>query len=130
MLTITGPTRVTATSASLIDHFYTTFDLAKVIPGIFINDLSGHLPIFSLIKTNTAKIHDKKPIIKRGYSFDSEMFLKTISHNFQHLPQNEGDPSKDLNQFLKVLGDSLNQQAPLKNLSIKKETLSKTMDNN
>jgi len=45
------------------------------------------------------------------------MFLETISYNFQHLPQTEGDPSKDLNQALKVLGDSLNEQAPLKNLS-------------
>jgi len=92
--------------------------LEKVIPGIHINDLSYHFPIFLLIKTNTAKIHDKKPIIKGDFTnFDSEMFLETISHNFQHLPQTEGDPSKDLNQALKVLGDSLNEQAPLKNLS-------------
>jgi len=39
---ITRPTRVTATSASLTDHYYTTFDLEKVIPGILINDLSHH----------------------------------------------------------------------------------------
>ena len=71
-----------------------------------------------LIKTNTAKINDKKPIIKRDVNnFDSEMLLETISHKFQHLPQTEGDSSKDLNQALKVLGDSLNQQASLKNLS-------------
>jgi len=115
---MTRPTRVTATSASLTDHFYTTFDLEKVIPGILINDLSDHLPIFLLIKTNTAKKHDKKPIIKRDFTnFYSEMFLETINHNFQHLPQTEGYPNKDLNQTLKVLGDSLNQQAPLKNLS-------------
>ena len=61
-----------------------------------INDLPDHLPIFLLIKTNTTKVHDKKPIIKRDFTnFDSEMFLETISHNFQHLPQTEGDPSKD-----------------------------------
>jgi len=51
---------VTATNATLIDHFYTTFDLEKVIPRILINGLSDHLPIYTLIKTNTAKIHDKK----------------------------------------------------------------------
>jgi len=113
---ITRPTRVTATSASLIDHFYTTFELEKLIPGILINDLSDHLSVFMLIKTNTAKIHDKKPITKRDFTnFDSEMFLETINHKFQHLPQTEGDPSKDLYKALNVLGDSLNQQAPLKN---------------
>jgi len=112
---ITRPTKVTATTASLIDHFYTTFDLEKVISGIRINDLSDHLPIFMLIKTNTAKIHGKKPVTKRDFTnFDSEMFFATINHKFQHLHQTEGDPSKDLNQALKVLGDSLNQQASLK----------------
>ena len=41
------------------------------------------MPIFMLIKTNTAKIHDKKPIIKHDFiNFDSEMFLETISNNF------------------------------------------------
>ena len=124
-------TRPTATSASLVDHFYTTFDLEKVIPGILINFLSDNLPIFMLIKTNAAKIHDKKPIIKSDYTnFGSEMFREIISHKFQHLPQTEGNPSKDLNQALKVLGDSLNQHAPLKNLSRSKKKLSKTMDNN
>jgi len=94
---ISRPTRVTATSVSLIDHFYTTFDLEKVIIGMLINDLSDHLPIYLLIKTNTAKVHGKKPIIMRDFTkFDSEIFLETISHNFQHLPQTEGDPSKDL----------------------------------
>ena len=58
------------------------------------------------------------------------MFLETISHKFQHLPQTGGDPNKDLNKVLKVLADSLNQQALLKNLSISKKKLSRTMDNN
>ena len=77
-----------------------------------------------LIKTNSAKIHNKKPIKKRDFTkFDSEMFLETIIHKFQHLPQTEDDPSKDLNQALKVLGDSLNQQAPLKHISRSKKKL-------
>jgi len=53
-----------------------------------------------------------------------KMFLETVSQNFQHLPQTEGDPSKDVNQALNVLGDSLNQQGPLKNLSRSKKKLS------
>jgi len=41
----------------------------------------------------------RKLIIKRDFTnFDSEMFLETISHKFQHLPQTEGDPSKDFNR--------------------------------
>jgi len=39
------------------------------------------------------------------------------------LPQSEDDSSKDLDQAQKVLGDSLNQQAPLKNISRAKNKL-------
>jgi len=84
-----------------------------------------------LIKTNIAKIHGKKPVTKCDFTnFDFEMFLATINHKFQHLHQSEGDPSKDLNQALKVLGDSLNQQAPLKNSLDQKTNCLQTMDNN
>ena len=51
------------TSASLIDHFCTTFYVEKVIPGRLINDLSRHLPIFMLINSNTIKTNDEKPIM-------------------------------------------------------------------
>jgi len=47
---ITKPTRITPSSSTLIDHIYTTLPLYKVTSGIFINDLSDHLPIFFLIK--------------------------------------------------------------------------------
>jgi len=59
--------------------------LEKVIPGILINDLSEHLPIFLLTNANTAKTHDKKPTTKRDFTnFDSEMFLNTLaSRRFQ-----------------------------------------------
>jgi len=61
---ITKPTIITPSSCTLIDHVYTTLPLDKVIPGILINDLSDHLPIFVLIKpAHVDKLNTKAQFI-------------------------------------------------------------------
>ena len=51
-LLITRPTRITANKASLIDNIFTNDPLRPSISGLFLNDISDHLPIFSLILYN------------------------------------------------------------------------------
>ena len=46
---ITRPTRITERRASLIDNIFTNDPLSQSVSGLFINDISDHLPIFSLI---------------------------------------------------------------------------------
>ena len=46
---ITRPTRITANKASLIDNIFTNDPLRPSISDLFLNDISDHLPIFSLI---------------------------------------------------------------------------------
>ena len=46
---ITHPTRITERKASLIDNIFTNDPLSQSVSGLFINDISDHLPIFSLI---------------------------------------------------------------------------------
>jgi len=52
---ITKPTRITTTSSTLIDHIYTYLPATKLTPGILINDLSDHLPVFVSIKSKISK---------------------------------------------------------------------------
>jgi len=52
---ITKPTRITTTSSTLIDHIYTNLPATKLTPGILINDLSDHLPVFVSVKSNISK---------------------------------------------------------------------------
>ena len=49
---ITSPTRIAANKASLIDNIFTNDPLRPSISGLFINDISDHLPIFSFILYN------------------------------------------------------------------------------
>ena len=58
---ITKPTRITPSSSTLIDYMYTTLPLDKVTPGILINDLSDHLPIFVVIKPAHVEKLNTKP---------------------------------------------------------------------
>ena len=48
---ITRPTRITAhkASLSLIDNIFTNDPLSYSISGLFLNDISDHLPIFSFV---------------------------------------------------------------------------------
>ena len=44
---ITRPTSITANKALLIDNIFTNDPLRPSISGLFLNDISDHLPIFS-----------------------------------------------------------------------------------
>ena len=57
---ITRPTRITGNKASLIDDIFTNDPLRPSISGLFLNDISDHLPIFSpILYNNIASDKDK-----------------------------------------------------------------------
>jgi hypothetical protein len=48
---ITKPTRITDHSSTLIDHIYTNSPISQLTSGILEVDISDHLPVFCIIKT-------------------------------------------------------------------------------
>lgn len=50
---ISVPTRITATSSTLIDNIFTNSFNTKDYPGVFMTDISDHLPIFAIIDLKT-----------------------------------------------------------------------------
>ena len=48
--TVDKPTRVTATSSTLLDHTLTNDAISQITPGILNSDGSDHFPTFVLIK--------------------------------------------------------------------------------
>ena len=62
---ITRPTRITANKASLIDNIFTNDPLRPSISGLFLNDISDHLPIFSLILYNNSTSGKNKYVFFR-----------------------------------------------------------------
>ena len=60
---ITRPTRIMANKASLIDNNFTNAPLCPSINGLFINDISDHLPTFSLVLNNNSTGDKDKYVI-------------------------------------------------------------------
>ena len=62
---ITRPTRITANKASLIDNIFTNDPLRPSISGLFLNDISDHLLIFSRILYNNSTSDKDKYVFFR-----------------------------------------------------------------
>ena len=69
---INRPTRVTKSSATIIDHILkiTLID-SHIQNGIIKTDINDHFVAFSLLKTNLEQTNIKKTIIKRDINEDS-----------------------------------------------------------
>ena len=107
---ITKPTRITPSSSTLIDHIYTTLPLYKVTPGILINDLSDHLPIFVLINSAHVEKVDTKAQFKHDFSkFNAEEFMDEIKETLNGMIINSNNPAAALDDAIgaikKVLDD-------------------------
>lgn len=66
--TVTKPTRVTDTSATLIDHFWTNDIHNYVKSGILYMTISDHFPIYSSFSVTNVTTTDKVCITKRTYN--------------------------------------------------------------
>ena len=53
---ITVPTRITQTSATIIDHISTSHKSDRYVAGILLSSLSDHLPIFYIRENNTSRL--------------------------------------------------------------------------
>ena len=79
---ITHSSRVTATSATLIDNIFTNDigDINDSVQGLFITDISDHFPVFHIARQMEIKEKDTY-IFKRLYSFQNkEHFCQAMSN--------------------------------------------------
>ena len=112
---ITKPTRITPSSSTLIDHIYTTLPLYKVTPGVLINDLSDHLPIFVSIKSAHVEKVDTKAQIKHDFSnFNAEEFVDKIKETLNGIIINSNNPAAALDDAIGAIKKVLDDHAPLK----------------
>jgi len=124
---ITKPTRITTTSTSstLINHIYTNLPASKPTPGILLNDLSDHLPLFVSIKSKISKKWNLKSCNRHDYSnFNAENFVTKAKEALDNLPINQNNPCETLDSCILLLEQCLNEQAPAIKLSKAKQKLS------
>ena len=119
--TITKPTRITHTSATLIDNIYVRNTTPFVHSGILFSDISDHLPIFCLIGKQTPSKTRNEPLIfkHRPLSNVSIRHIKSALQqiNWTHLHQL--DVNKAFKNFTEHLNCTIASYAPEKTIKIK-----------
>lgn len=119
------PTRITQTSASLIDHVYTSNP--ENITECFIPhySISDHFPVCFTRKIN-CKI-SKSEHISTSYrcfkKFDETLFLTDLASDLDSLVVNESDIDEDFHVLYSIITKHLDYHAPIKTRRVKTKRL-------
>ena len=117
---IDSPTRITQNSASLLDNIFTNVN-SHVNPGIFLCDISDHLPVF-LVTSGFNQIKENPPrkYVKRIINESNlQSFYNKISNVKwgNHLTKESVD--ENYNTFVQVFKENYEECFPLKSFSFK-----------
>ena len=119
--TIIKPTRITDTTATLIDNIYTNvFDVVNNLQtGILYTDISDHLPVF-IIQYGQAKTPQYKNISKRIYSKQAEKgFIDDVSAVDWSSLYDNNDPDWQYNYLMDTINNIYNLHFPIKSCRVK-----------
>ena len=122
---ITRPTRITSSSATLIDNIFVNSDFVRSLKSqILINDISDHLPICTVIENVNIGVKEKRKIVTRKITKGK---LKLIQNELQcinwsnYLETHCNNPN-DVNCITNVIHgkicDNIDKHAPLKEITV------------
>ena len=121
---ITKPTRVTDTSASLIDHIFASSLSNPVCPGIILNDISDHFMTYCAISLRAKPQSTKqiKYLVRDFNNLKIEDFLCRLDNDMRHFAPFLNDITADnynfiFNKFLLIVRSAIDFYAPLRQAS-------------
>ena len=130
---IDNATRVTVTSASLIDHFYSNNCLHEITSYILLNDLCDHFPIKTRVKNAKAlKTSNAKSMYARNTrKFMLENFLSDLDNCLLKFESYFNDffvdkqPNANVlcDEFIDIFNRTLDKHAPLRKLTKRERKL-------
>ena len=122
---INRPTRVTKTSATVIDHILTNTIIDwQLQSGIVKTDISDHFAVFSLIKTDLEQSNIKNIVIKRDINENSIEHFKFLFNSIDwNLVTQTSTPNDSYNIFLDKFVQIYDQAFPERKIEIKTKNL-------
>lgn len=117
---IKEPTRVTATTSTLIDHFFTTNpDKVRAVKVAKIG-LSDHYPICAVLKSCFGLKNCHTSITYRSYKdFDQKAFLEDLQQCPWHQLDNLNHVDETLDKWYELFNNVINKHLPLKSKRVK-----------
>lgn len=117
--TITKPTRITHTSATLIDNIYIKLKNSQIFSAIITYDISDHLPVITGLCKCPLKT-DKKPLVIKSRKFDDQK-INIINNEMMQINWdilNQLSVNDSYNVFINKMYEVLDKFAPEKNIKI------------
>ena len=119
---ITLPTRVTNSSATIIDHIITNDNLRTLKPGVIRADVSDHYPIFCII-SNIASKKTSQAVYQHNFAnFKPDEFCTDLYDQFSSSLKLHDNLCIDnfnhvFNKFIVTITHAINKHAPLVKLT-------------
>lgn len=117
---IDRPSRITDHSASLIDNIFTNVINTDIKSGLLINDISDHLPVFSITDYSIYRRN------VQGFVYNRRLDEGSLSSFYQSLNQvswdmvyAEDDVHKAYDHFIDIIMKLYNECCPVRKMSIK-----------
>ena len=105
------PTRVTDSSASLLDNIFTN-DSCQIQSGIFLSDVSDHFPVYCICNSIVSVLKDEQKRSKRDLNENNIVqFLQSLESSDFVFDKN--DPNNSYNNFLALFTDRYNEAFPV-----------------
>ena len=109
---INKPTRISATTKSLLDHIYTNDFNRSLFSGIALCDISDHLPTFIFRKDiKYIKKKSEEVYIRNMKNFSEELFCQDKQLGDLHVTESRS-PHDWFEEFVKLFTDIVNFHAP------------------
>ena len=115
------PTRITTSSATLIDHIYTNNMLDKTASHILLDDISDHLPVRILLNKCKNTGTTTNTYIRETRNFTVENFLIDLPEKFQKINEKCDTAETQCKQINDIFHDTLNKHALMRKLSKKEQ---------
>ena len=120
------PTRVSSTTATLLDHVYTNNTTLLTDVNVLEKGISDHFPTVCMWKSRTPKLpkNSHNTIVYRSFKhFDKDKFFQDMNQAHFHNIYNCSDPVQALDIFHSTLLPIINKHAPLRRKRVKSITL-------
>ena len=114
---ITRPTRITGTTATIIDNIFCSKLCRNKMCGIVLSDATDHMPIFVLCDNSTYVTNNNDQKVKYNRTLDDEAlskFEQDLSHTNWETVLNECNPNLAYLQFMQILSNTYNNACPVK----------------
>ena len=112
---IDKPSRITQYSATLIDNIFTNELTNQIISGLLINDISDHLPIFSLTRSSPKRLNSLNyKTIRKSSKESVDAFIEDLNRQTWHNTYKSDDANVAYDNFLNTFIKLYNKHCPLK----------------